>query len=280
MKTKILKSLRDDADYSLQICLLGREEYSGKRKLLDIADMRAGVLFANDYHYAQFDFIVMGVNPVINILTASLLAEKGFSVFVSTNRMQDSWDYNIFKNIDFQKRLSLKFKTGYRFLKESDEDKRCLVFLEDLFSKVKEKYVDVVYVSNSDIVLSNNQKYWNGYYALQSQLGLYKDNLPFNKPMIGDESLYNKSFNLFYKYFSERENNWDFYSDTEKQTQKTRYIEKIDDESFYYVLAKKALLTSHYHPYLKESDFQDDDVFKFYENASLEKLTDWIDKQK
>lgn len=273
-----LKSLKDSAEYSLQVSILGRTEHSGARKALDVADLNVGVLLSNDYHYAEFDYVVLGVNPIINVLVSSLLELKNKSCLVSTLRMQDAWDYHHLQSLEFQKRIALKFRTGFNFLKYSDVDKRSLVFISDFMEKMSTQFRKSVFISNSDRVVASSSKKWKENYLFQAQLGQYQDNLPFDLPQIGGESLYNKTFNLFYKYYSQRDNDWKYATDVVNQVKGSRIISKMDGNAFYHVLAPKVIVTSHYHPYIKDEELLDSSVFEIIKTTSLDDLYTWVDK--
>lgn len=277
MNNIVLKSLRDNADYSLQVAILNRQEHSGSRKILDIADLNIGVLRSNDYHFAEFDYIILGVNPVINILVAALLEMKGKSAIVSTLRMQDAWDYHELQNLDFQKKIALKFRTGFAFLRHSDVNKRTIVFIEDFMIKMSENFKKSIFISNSDIVISSGSKKWNNKYLFQVQLGQYKDSLPFDLPKIDGEPLYNKVFNLFYKYYSKRNNDWRYATDVDNQIKSSRLISKMDENAFYHVLAPHVVVTSHYHPYLRDEELLVDSIFEMIKTTSLDDLYHWVD---
>lgn len=271
-----LKSLKNCNDYSLQTFILQRPSYEGVRKRLDIADMNAGVLLANDYHYADFDCIIMGVNPVVNIIVAALCEMKGKNVLVSTLRMQDAWDYSQLKSIDFQNRLAVKFRLGFDFLRYADQNQRVLVFLDSFFKTMNKSFPKSVFISNSDIAISSDARKWNNQYLFKAVLGGFVDNLPFNEPKIGDETLYNKSFNLFYKFYCERENNWNYSTDVKNQIKNPRILGKLDEHAFYHILSPKVLITSHYHPYIQDKELEDNSVFKIMNSKKLDDLEKWI----
>lgn len=271
----MLKKLKD-APYELKTCILSRKSYKGNRKKIDEIDMNLGVFTRDTYFYTNFDFIIMGVNPLVNIILASYLEKIGKSVLISTNRMQDSWDYNILSDLNFQKQISLKFKLGFRFLTKEGINERTLVFLEDFFLKMNLFFKKSTYISNSDIVISSHMKKFDKDYVFQSQLGQYKDKLPFNTPKIENETLYNKMFNMFYKIYSTRENDWCHATDIENHKDKINLSKKMNENAYYHILCPKFILSSHYHPYINDNELEDNSVFRVIQSASLEGLEHWI----
>ncbi len=275
---KILKSLRNSDNYSLKTFVLGRKEYSGARKLWDEIDLKLVVLLPDDYHYSEFDCIVCGVNPVINVIVGAFLEMKGKSALVSTQRMQDSWDYNQLKSIAFQKVIASKFRMSFSFLTIRDENKRVLVFLDNFFETMSKTFTKTVFVSKSDIAITSDARKFDGKYLLKSQLGTFIDKLPFNLPEIDGEPLYNKAFNLFYKIYSQRENDWIYATDVEKQNPNYRLKTNLDEHAFYHLFAPSVLITSHYHPYIKDKELEDKSVFKIIGSTNLNDLEKWIEE--
>lgn len=271
----MLKRLRD-ASYELKVGLLGRPSFNGSRRVLDEVDMNVGVLTRDTYYYAQYDYLVMGVNPLVNIIVASMLERRNKSVLVSTNRMQDVWNYEILMDVNFQKQIGSKLKIGYRFLMEDTSEKRTIAFLEAFFEKMNKEYAKAHYISNSDIAVSSHLKKIGDDYLFQSLIGNYTDKLPFNEPKIGEESLYNKMFNLFYREYATRENDWKYATDVENHKDKYNLSKEKNENAFYHILCPKVVVTSHYHPYLKDKELEDNSVFQVIQSATLTEFEQWL----
>lgn len=271
----MLKRLRD-ASYELKVGLLGRPAFDGNRKLLDEIDMSVGVLTRDTYYYAQYDYLVMGVNPLINIIIASMLEHRGKSVLVSTNRMQDGWNYEILMDVKFQKQIGSKFKIGYRFLMEDTPEARTLAFLESFFQKMNNEYPKSQYISNSDIAISSHLKKVGEDYLFQSLIGNYVDKLPFCEPKIGVDTLYNRMFNLFYRKYSSRENDWKYATDVKNHKDSYNFSKEKTENAFYHILCPKVVVTSHYHPYLKDKELEDSTVFKVVQSSTVDDFESWL----
>ena len=266
------------APYTLKVKVLRRPEYTGARKVIDDLDMNNCVLNFNSYNFEKFDVVVMGVNPVINIIVAALLEKEGKKVLVSTNRIQDSWDYKMLFDLDFQKNIAQRFKTGFKFLSKESDEARTLSFLEMLFKSCNSKFTKSQFIVNSDIALSSHMEKWENNYIFQSIIATYSDKLPFKLPVLeSGESLYNRMYNLFYKEYSSRGNNWNHATNTLEHKDKFKIGSPLDEFAYYYVICPKVILTSHYHPYLKDSELLDDNIFQVIQSTTLDGLNDWMD---
>lgn len=265
-----LKKLRH-ADYGKKTTILQRKTLTGIRKCIDEVILIMGNFSRESYFYEEFDYLITGTNPLINVIIASVLDAMGKKTLVNTLRGQDNWNYPVCEDINFQKKISQYSDLNQHFLKYTDPKQRTQAFLENFFKNMSEKNLNTVFIVDNNIALTTNN------------LKLEKDHI-FSaveyeaSNLLPKSEVYTNIFNIYYKFFQNRYNNWSWYKKS-NLVKNINLWDKADHYAYYHLFIKNIIITSDYHPYINNEALKSIEYFTLYNNNQMD-FFKWLDNLK